>query len=76
MKVEWKKIRKDLLKGLSEREKDVLERRFGLKSKKKETLESIGKSYGICRERVRQIEERALGEIKKKITHPLNNRNA
>lgn len=71
MKIEWQKIKKDLLKGLPEREKNVLERRFGLKNKEKETLESIGKSYGICRERVRQIEERSLSEIEKKIKYPL-----
>ena len=38
----------------------MLERRFGLKSGKKETLESIGRAYGITRERVRQIESDGL----------------
>lgn len=70
LKVDFQKIQKDLLKDLSEREKDVIERRFGLKKKEKESLESIGKSYGICRERVRQIEEKTLEEIRKKIDTP------
>lgn len=71
MKIDWQKIKKDLLKGLNKREKDVIERRFGLGKKKKETLESIGKSYGVCRERVRQIEARALEEIQERIKQPL-----
>ena len=49
---------------LSTRNKDVISRRFGLKTGKKETLESIGKSYGITRERVRQIEEVSLKQIR------------
>lgn len=54
-----------LVKTLSSRNKDIISRRFGLKNGKKETLESIGKSYGITRERVRQIEEFTLGQLSK-----------
>ncbi len=52
-----------LLKNLSARNKDIISRRFGLKNGKKETLESIGQSYGITRERVRQIEEFILKQL-------------
>lgn len=54
-----------LLAEVSTRNRDVISRRFGLKSDRKETLESIGKSYGITRERVRQIEEFTLGQLAK-----------
>src|SRR3989338_6448366 len=55
----------NLVKSLSVRNKDIISRRFGLKNGKKETLESIGKSYGITRERVRQIEEASLAQLSK-----------
>ncbi|OGN34481.1 MAG: hypothetical protein A3F98_03085 [Candidatus Yanofskybacteria bacterium RIFCSPLOWO2_12_FULL_41_8] len=56
-----------LVKNLSVRNRDVISRRFGLKSGKKETLESIGKGYGITRERVRQIEEFSMNQLSKAI---------
>ncbi len=50
----------------NDRSRDVLVRRFGIgKSTSPETLDSIGKSYGITRERVRQIENNALTAIQK-----------
>lgn len=54
-----------LVGTLNPRNRDILSRRFGLKNGAKETLESIGKSYGITRERVRQIEEFALAQLSK-----------
>jgi hypothetical protein len=54
-----------VVKELSQRNRDIVSRRFGLKNGKKETLESIGKSYGITRERVRQIEESTLANLAK-----------
>lgn len=54
-----------VVKGLSVRNRDIISRRFGLKTGRKETLESIGKSYGITRERVRQIEEFSLAQLSK-----------
>jgi len=57
-----------LVKNLSIRNRDIVSRRFGLKSGRKETLESIGKSYGITRERVRQIEEFSLGQLSKVVS--------
>lgn len=62
----YQKIVQNLIKDLPSRTKDVLERRFGLKKEARETLESIGQSYGITRERVRQIEEDGLKRIKEK----------
>lgn len=53
-----------LLGVLNTRNRDVISRRFGLKTGGKETLESIGRSYGITRERVRQIEEASLKQVK------------
>ncbi len=61
-----KEITKKLLKALPERSADVLARRYGLgKSVKRETLESVGRSYSITRERVRQIETGALAAVRK-----------
>ncbi len=54
-----------MVKDLSTRNRDIISRRFGLKTGKKETLESIGQSYGITRERVRQIEEFSMGQLAK-----------
>lgn len=55
-----------LLKGLaSRRMRDIIEKRYGLKSGRKITLEAIGAEYRITRERVRQIEADALKNLKK-----------
>jgi len=58
-----KKTVGELLKDISTRNRDIISRRFGLKTGKKETLESIGASYTITRERVRQIEEATLKQL-------------
>jgi len=58
---------KDILKLLSnKRTRDVLLRRFGVGKKQGETLEAIGRDYGISRERVRQIENDGLAILSKK----------
>ena len=54
-----------VLMTLRPREKDVLELRFGLKDGNKRTLEEIGQLFGVSRERVRQIETRALNKLRK-----------
>lgn len=59
-----KKAVASLVKPLSDRNRDVIMRRFGLKTGRPETLESIGQSYGITRERVRQIEEYAIKNLR------------
>ena len=64
---EYNKICFDLLEGLDERQKNVVSRRFALGQKEKETLESIGRGFGICRERVRQIEKLGLKKVQKKV---------
>jgi len=54
-----------LLGLLTEKEQNIIARRFSLKNNKKETLEKIGQSYSITRERVRQIKERAIRRLRK-----------
>lgn len=61
-----KQVTKKLLGVLPDRARDVLEKRYGLgKSTSISTLESIGQTYGITRERVRQIENYAIQSIQK-----------
>ncbi len=52
------------LSQLSTPERSVIEMRFGLKTDEPETLRGIGSKYGITRERVRQIEKKALTKLK------------
>jgi len=59
-----KRVERGLLYLTNPRVKDVIERRFGIKNGKSETLEAIGQSYGITRERVRQIEDSGLRVLK------------
>lgn len=53
-----------LLKLLTNKEEDVLRRRYGLNGKTKQTLEEIGQFYHLTRERIRQIESTAVKKIK------------
>lgn len=53
-----------LLSRLTDKEKDVVKRRFGLHADSRQTLEEIGKHYGITRERVRQIENLSIKKLK------------
>ncbi len=55
----------DMLNGLSERERSVLELRFGLRDGKPRTLEEVGRYFDVTRERIRQIEGKALSKLKK-----------
>ncbi len=54
----------EVLAALSDREAKVLEMRFGLKGQKPMTLEEVGKEFGVTRERIRQIEAKALRKLK------------
>ena len=53
----------ELLQGLTERERQVLELRFGLKDGKTRTLEEVGRYFDVTRERIRQIEGKALQKL-------------
>jgi len=59
-----------ILKSLNPRERHVLEMRFGLKDGQSHTLEEVGQAFGVTRERIRQIEAKAL----RKLRHPLRSR--
>lgn len=54
-----------LFASLNEREQDILKRRFGLNRAKRATLEEIGQSHNLTRERIRQIETGSINKIKK-----------
>jgi RNA polymerase primary sigma factor len=56
----------DVLGTLSERERQVLAMRFGLEDGRTRTLEEVGRAFGVTRERIRQIEAKAL----RKLRHP------
>ena len=57
---------RNVLGFLTDREREVLEMRFGLNDGKDHTLEEVGRNFGVTRERIRQIEAKAL----RKLRHP------
>lgn len=58
---------REALEGLSDREAEIIRLRFGLIDGRPRTLEEVGKEFGVTRERIRQIESKALGFLR----HPL-----
>lgn len=60
----------DVLDSLSGRERRVLQLRFGLDDGRQRTLEEVGREFGVTRERIRQIEAKAL----RKLRHPTRSR--
>ena len=60
----------DVLSTLTPREEKVLRLRFGLEDGRQRTLEEVGKEFSVTRERIRQIEAKAL----RKLRHPSRSR--
>lgn len=56
---------KDMLGALSEREQKILKLRFGLEDGRSHTLEEVGQEFNVTRERIRQIEAKALAKLRK-----------
>ncbi len=59
-----------MLASLTGRERRVLQLRFGLEDGRSRTLEEVGREFGVTRERIRQIEAKAL----RKLRHPSRSR--
>ncbi len=57
----------EVLRSLSPREREVIELRFGLKDGHPHTLDEVAQTYGITRERIRQIEARSLSKLRQPI---------
>jgi len=57
----------EVLRSLTPREREVIEMRFGLKDGHPRTLDEVAQSYGITRERIRQIESRSLSKLRQPV---------
>jgi len=66
MHMNLKEQLESILSTLTEREARVIEMRFGLKDGNEHTLEEVGQEFNVTRERIRQIEAKALRKLKKK----------
>ena len=56
---------KDMLSALTDREQKIIKLRFGLEDGKSHTLEEVGQEFAVTRERIRQIEAKALAKLRK-----------
>jgi len=59
------KISEELLDILDERERRIIDSRFGLTGQKPKTLDEVGQEFGVTRERIRQLQNIALGRLRK-----------
>ena len=66
-KVNLTEIIEDMFMVLTAKEKEVIIKRFSLDNKPKQTLEKIGQSFSVTRERIRQIEKIALGKLRRTV---------
>jgi len=66
-KMDRRRTTQDLFSSLNSREEKILRFRFGIGERSSCTLEEIGRYFGISRERVRQIEDRALKKLKNRV---------
>ena len=68
LEVVFREIRREelfrVLDSLPERDRKVLELRFGLKGERPRTLEEVGERFGVTRERIRQVEAKTLNRLK------------
>jgi RNA polymerase primary sigma factor len=55
----------DLLEVLDERERKIVDARFGLGGEKPKTLEEVGREFGVTRERIRQLQNIALKKLRR-----------
>jgi len=66
-KLNLSEIIEDMFLVLTPKEKEVIIKRFSLDNKPKQTLEKIGQSFSVTRERIRQIEKIALGKLRRTV---------
>lgn len=64
-KMDLAKILEDIFLVLTQKEKDVIIKRFSLNNEPRQTLEKIGQQFSVTRERIRQIEKIALGKLRR-----------
>ena len=64
-----KEVIEDMFLVLTEKEKDVIIKRFSLDNKPRQTLDKIGKHYSVTRERIRQIENIALNKLRRTVSN-------
>lgn len=67
LKLNLTEIIEDIFMVLTDKERQVVIQRFSLDSKERRTLESIGRTFNVTRERIRQIEKIALGKLKRTV---------
>lgn len=64
-----KEVVDDMFLVLTDKEKDVITKRFSLNNKPRQTLDKIGKHYSVTRERIRQIENIALNKLRRTVSN-------